>query len=102
MKITTVNQFLRIKLYQYNFNLPKVGKLLLSFLGRVAYCRGVGAASCCASPVTADFDEGKGPSDTTDNETKSPDLLIRSTTCSCEAVDTSSPFICKKINITNK
>lgn len=70
-------------------HLPNVAKLL-SFRGRVAYWRGLGVIS---ESVAADLELGMAPNDTTVIETKSPELLISSTTRSWEAAETSSPFI---------
>lgn len=76
-------------------NWPSVWKLV-SLRGKVAYWRGVGCVSGAVSPDAALLELGNAPRDTTIRLTRSPDLRIRSTTCSWLAALTSSPLICQK------
>lgn len=76
-------------------NWPSVWKLV-SLRGKVAYWRGVGCVSGAVSPDAALLELGNAPRDTTIRLTRSPDLRIRSTTCSWLAALTSSPLIYQK------
>lgn len=85
----------------YNNFLPNVPVLeLFNFLGKVAYCLLIsmlppgGITMDLLIGITPGFPGG--PKETTVISTRSPDFRIKSTTCSCEADDTSSLLISSK------
>ena len=72
-------------------SVPPITTLLLPLRGKVAYCLWIG---WLVGNAAADWEFGRLiTGETTVIRTNSPDFLIRSTTCSCEAVVTSSPLI---------
>lgn len=75
--------------------------VFVSFLGNVAYCLLSGTSifppgSMVDLLLGSNLGVAGVPRDTTVIDTKFPDFLIRSTTCSCEAEDTSSLLISKR------
>lgn len=85
-------------LHSDRWNLPTVLVVEVFILrGSVAYCLWWLATPLPGKRVD-DLEQGTPPgavatSETTVMDTRSPEQRIRSTTCSCDAADTSSPFI---------
>ena len=74
-------------------SVPPMATLFVALRGSVAYCRCIG---WLVGSAAADWELGRlRTGETTVMRTSSPDLRIRSTTCSCSAVVTSSSFICQ-------
>lgn len=77
-------------------SVPPITTLLLPLRGRVAYCLWIG---WLVGKRAADCEFGRLIiGETTVILTSSPDFRIRSTTCSCDAVVTSSPLIYEKVS----